>query len=91
MDFLDPATKCFAMYHSIPKKKKQNNGNDNSNSNSRNDNNTGKETKQSSINSKVTKWLQTCCMRKQQPDQFSIKTSTSVITTTINTKYLKQF
>lgn len=23
MDFLDPATKCFTMYHSIPKKKEK--------------------------------------------------------------------
>ena len=42
MDFLDPATKCFAIYHPIPKKSSSNN-NDNSNNNSSGDNNTGKE------------------------------------------------
>ena len=53
---------CYVPPH--PEEKIKNNSNDNSNSNSRDDNNTGKETKQSSINSKVTKWLQTYCMRK---------------------------
>ena len=53
---------CYVSLHSEEKRNKNNN--DDSNNNGGDDSNTGKETKQSIINSKVTQWLQTHGMRK---------------------------